>query len=293
MIGGMRVSVTNVAFWLSAFVAILSAWRVFRTDSMVRAAYWLMGTFVAVAAIGILVGAHFLGLVLILMMAGEMTIMAVFMVMFMMNPAGLNPMMMVHHHRWAALAGTVAFLGLAVVGIVARFPVSPPPTPDGVTAALGTELLDARLRDRRGGAAGDDDRSHRDRQRAGQVRGRERRICRTVQRGRGARPGRRRVSLSAILVVAAALFGIGVYGALSQQSFVMIMMGLELMLAAAILATMGLWSYSAGATPKGQLLAVVLMAVMAVEAAIGFALVTNVYRIRRADITEKLKTLRG
>jgi NADH-quinone oxidoreductase subunit J len=141
MIGGMRVSVTNVAFWLSAFVAILSAWRVFRTDSMVRAAYWLMGTFVAVAAIGILVGAHFLGLVLILMMAGEMTIMAVFMVMFMMNPAGLNPMMMVHHHRWAALAGTVAFLGLAVVGIVARFPVSPPPTPDGVTAALGTELL--------------------------------------------------------------------------------------------------------------------------------------------------------
>jgi NAD(P)H-quinone oxidoreductase subunit 4L len=101
------------------------------------------------------------------------------------------------------------------------------------------------------------------------------------------------VSLSAILVVAAALFGIGVYGALSQQSFVMIMMGLELMLAAAILATMGLWSYSAGATPKGQLLAVVLMAVMAVEAAIGFALVTNVYRIRRADITEKLKTLRG
>jgi NAD(P)H-quinone oxidoreductase subunit 4L len=101
------------------------------------------------------------------------------------------------------------------------------------------------------------------------------------------------MTLSALLVVAAALFGIGVYGALSQQSFVMIMMGLELMLNAAILAAVAFWARSAGGTPKGQLLAVVVMAVMAVEAAVGFALVTNIYRIRKADITEKLKALRG
>ncbi len=101
------------------------------------------------------------------------------------------------------------------------------------------------------------------------------------------------MTLPALLVVAAALFGIGVYGALSQQSFVMIMMGLELMLNAAILAAVAFWARSAGGTPKGQLLAVVVMAVMAVEAAVGFALVTNIYRIRKADITEKLKALRG
>ena len=101
------------------------------------------------------------------------------------------------------------------------------------------------------------------------------------------------MTLSGVLVVAAALFGLGVYGALSQQSFVMIMMGLELMLNAAILAVVAFWSRSASGTPKGQLLAVVIMTVMAVEAAIGFALVTNVYRIRKADITEKLKALRG
>jgi NAD(P)H-quinone oxidoreductase subunit 4L len=96
----------------------------------------------------------------------------------------------------------------------------------------------------------------------------------------------------ALLLVAAALFGIGVYGALSQQSFVMIMMGLELMLNGAIVAAGALWARNGG-SPKGQLLMVVLMAVMAVEAAVGFALVTNVYRIRKADITEKLKALRG
>jgi len=101
------------------------------------------------------------------------------------------------------------------------------------------------------------------------------------------------MTLEAILLVGAALFGIGIYGALSQQSFVMIMMGLELMVNAAILAAVGFWWGATGGSPKGQMLAVVFMTVMAVEAAVGFALVTNIYRIRRADITEKLKRLKG
>jgi NAD(P)H-quinone oxidoreductase subunit 4L len=101
------------------------------------------------------------------------------------------------------------------------------------------------------------------------------------------------VTLEGLLVVAAALFGVGVYGALSQQTFVMIMMGLELMINGAILAAVALWAMSAGGTPKGQLLAVVAMTVMAVEAAVGFALIVGVYRVRKADMTEKLKRLRG
>lgn len=131
-------------FWTMAAVAVVTAWRVFRTDSMVRAAYWLMASFVAVAVIFVLIGAEFLGLVLVLMMAGEMTIMAVFMVMFMMNPAGLNPMTMVHQHRTSVVAGIVAFLSLAAVGIFGVFPAvpAPPETSPGLrTAQLGTELL--------------------------------------------------------------------------------------------------------------------------------------------------------
>ena len=101
------------------------------------------------------------------------------------------------------------------------------------------------------------------------------------------------MTLEALLVVAGALFGIVVYGALSQQSFVMLMMGLELMINAAILALVALWALAAGGNPQGQMLAVVFMTVMAVEMALGFALITNVYRVRRADITEKLRRLRG
>ena len=101
------------------------------------------------------------------------------------------------------------------------------------------------------------------------------------------------MTLQALIFVAAAIFGIGVYGALSQQSFVMIMMGLELMLNGTILAGGSMWALTTGGSPKGQMLVVVLMTVMAVEAALGFALVIGIYRVRKADITEKIKRLKG
>lgn len=101
------------------------------------------------------------------------------------------------------------------------------------------------------------------------------------------------MTLQSLIVVAAAIFGIGVYGALSQQSFVMIMMGLELMLNGTILAGGAMWALTTGGAPKGQMLVVVLMTVMAVEAALGFALVIGIYRVRKADITEKIKRLKG
>ena len=95
-----------------------------------------------------------------------------------------------------------------------------------------------------------------------------------------------------VWLVAAALIGIGVYGALSQQSFVMLMMGLELIVNGVLLAAVGFWSLTAAGLPKGQLLAIVAMAVMAVEMAIGFALVVAVYRRRQVDTTDGLDTLR-
>lgn len=100
------------------------------------------------------------------------------------------------------------------------------------------------------------------------------------------------MTLTIVLLGAAALIGLGLYGALSQQSFVMLMMGLELMLNGALLATVGFWSQGLGGAPEGQLLAIIVMAVMAVEMAVGFALVVAVYRKRQADTTEDLGTLK-
>ena len=99
------------------------------------------------------------------------------------------------------------------------------------------------------------------------------------------------MTLTTVLLVAAVLWGIGLYGALSQQSFVMLMMGLELMINGALLAAGGVWHFSAGGGPDGQLLIIVGMAVMAIEMAIGFAVVINVYRVSQADMTEGIEEL--
>jgi NAD(P)H-quinone oxidoreductase subunit 4L len=101
------------------------------------------------------------------------------------------------------------------------------------------------------------------------------------------------MTLASVLVVAAGLIGIGLYGALSQQSFVMLMMGLELMLNGVLLAVIGFWAHALGGAPEGQLLAIVVMAVMAVEMAVGFALVVAAWRRRQADVTESLATMSG
>lgn len=101
------------------------------------------------------------------------------------------------------------------------------------------------------------------------------------------------MTLAAVLIVAAALIGLGLWGALAQQSFVMLMMGLELMVNGALLAAVGFWSLGLGGAPEGQLMAIIAMAVMAVDMAVGFALVVAVYRKRQADMTEALETLKG
>ncbi|HUN34709.1 MAG TPA: NADH-quinone oxidoreductase subunit NuoK [Trebonia sp.] len=97
--------------------------------------------------------------------------------------------------------------------------------------------------------------------------------------------------LRLFLLLAAALFATGLYGALSQRAVVMIMMGLELMLNGVIVAAAAFWRYAA---PAGgaQVIVVVVLVAMAVEMAIGFAVVSALYRARRAEMTDMAADLR-
>lgn len=100
------------------------------------------------------------------------------------------------------------------------------------------------------------------------------------------------MTLEGVLVVAAALIGVGLYGALSQQVVVMVMMGLELMLNGVILAAGGLWWFLAPA-PTGQVLLLIVLAAMTVEMAMGFAVATLLHRSRGADMTDMAADLSG
>ena len=101
------------------------------------------------------------------------------------------------------------------------------------------------------------------------------------------------MSIELFLLLAAGLFAIGLYGALSQQSVVMLMMGLELMLNGVIVAAAAFWYYVAPANADGQVLIIVVITAMAVEMAAGFAVVTAIFRARDVDMTDMAADLAG
>jgi NAD(P)H-quinone oxidoreductase subunit 4L len=100
------------------------------------------------------------------------------------------------------------------------------------------------------------------------------------------------MTLESVLLVAAAIFSVGLYGALSQQVVVMVMMGLELMINGVLLAAAGFWWFLAPA-PSGQVLLLVIIAAMTVEMAMGFAVATLLHRERRTDMTDMATDLAG
>jgi NAD(P)H-quinone oxidoreductase subunit 4L len=101
------------------------------------------------------------------------------------------------------------------------------------------------------------------------------------------------MTLQFFLLLAAALFATGLYGALSQQSIVMLMMGLELMLNGVVVAAAAFWHYVAPASADGQVLIIVVITVMALEMAVGFAVVTAIFRARDVDLTDMAADLKG
>ena len=101
------------------------------------------------------------------------------------------------------------------------------------------------------------------------------------------------LSLPAVLVVAGVMFGIGLYGALGQTNTIMVIMGVELMLGAAMLNVVGFLRFSWPDATSGSFFVLVVMTLMAVEAAVGFALVVSAFRNRRTAEVDDLTDLKG
>lgn len=128
-----------------AVLAVASGVLVFVVDSMARATFALLVSFLAVAAMILMTGLAYVGTVVVLMMIIEMVIMAVFMVMFMMNPAGLMPMTMVHNTRGAAVISGVVFAGLAAGVFLVDWPQRRGTAPADPTVALGEALMSGQM----------------------------------------------------------------------------------------------------------------------------------------------------
>lgn len=94
------------------------------------------------------------------------------------------------------------------------------------------------------------------------------------------------------LVVAAALFSIGLYGVLSRRNAIGILMGLELMLNAVNINLVTFWRYLDPINLTGQIFAIFVFTVAAAEVAVGLALVIAIYRNRDTVVVEDIDLLK-
>lgn len=101
------------------------------------------------------------------------------------------------------------------------------------------------------------------------------------------------IPLSWYLILAAALFCIGLYGVLARRNAIGLLMGVELMLNAANINLLAFERYVAPNSLAGQLFVVFNITVAAAEAAVGLALIIAIYRSRNTVAVEEVDLLRG
>ncbi len=100
------------------------------------------------------------------------------------------------------------------------------------------------------------------------------------------------VPLSWYLLLAAALFAIGLYAVMARRNLIGMLMGLELMLNAINLNLIAFWRYLSPATVRFRVLAIIVLVVAAGEAAVGLALIVAVFRLRETENVDELNLLR-
>jgi NADH-quinone oxidoreductase subunit K len=100
------------------------------------------------------------------------------------------------------------------------------------------------------------------------------------------------IPLSWYLIVAAALFCIGLYGVLSRRNAIGILMGIELMLNAVNINLVAFWRYTNPQAVIGQVFAIFVLTVAAAEAAVGLALIIAIYRSRDTVNVEEIDLLK-
>lgn len=101
-------------------------------------------------------------------------------------------------------------------------------------------------------------------------------------------------TLQLVLIVSAALFSIGLLAALSRRHAIFILIGIEIMLAAASLNFVAFWRFGPPSEQAtGVMVAIFAIAIAAAEAAVGLAIVIAVYRHYRTTDVDQLNQLKG
>ena len=101
------------------------------------------------------------------------------------------------------------------------------------------------------------------------------------------------IGLEAFLIVAAVLFCIGLYGAITRNSAVQVLMSLELMACAVNLNLVAFSRFVTPLTMDGTFFAIFSMVVSAAEIGLGLGLVIAIFRRLRSSELSDIDELKG
>jgi len=127
-------------FGIIAAALLVSGVVVVASRNLVRAAFWLLPCFLAVAGLFVLLGAHFLAAIQVLIYAGAIMLLLLFVLMLTRD---VGSVIAVSHNRqagWAIIAA--GLVAAATVGVASGYswPAGAPRAP-ATTAAIGQALL--------------------------------------------------------------------------------------------------------------------------------------------------------
>ncbi len=100
------------------------------------------------------------------------------------------------------------------------------------------------------------------------------------------------IQLEFCLLLAAALFCIGIYGLVTSRNAVRVLMSIELLLNAVNLNLMGFSNFLDPVGIKGQMFTIFVITIAAAEAAVGLAIVLTIYRNRETTDMEQFNLLK-
>jgi NADH-quinone oxidoreductase subunit K len=104
------------------------------------------------------------------------------------------------------------------------------------------------------------------------------------------------IPIDHVIALSAILFGIGVLGVLTRRNLVVMLMSIELMLNAAILAFVvmnRIWPGAAGASDlDGQVFALIVMTIAVAEVVVGVGIVLSLRRHRESNDPDEASLLK-
>lgn len=109
------MNITQILFWFLSVLALFSALMVVTSKNPVHSVLWLIVTFFAISGHYILLNAQFLAIVNIIVYAGAIMVLFLFVIMLM----NLNKSAEPQKHKWLRLAGGVSGGCLLLVFVAA------------------------------------------------------------------------------------------------------------------------------------------------------------------------------